>query len=193
MIKYLKNKIQSFINSQVRIEVSKYYSRILEPNITVGENSFIDETAIVKCNQGGSIAIGNNCHILHGVLILTYGGNIVIDDNCSINPYSIIYGHGGLKIGKNVRIAAQNIIIPANHNFEYLDIPIVDQGLTSIGIEIQDNIWIGAGCKILDGVTLESGSIIAAGSVVNKNVLKNQIVGGIPAKLIKNRDDKKNN
>ena len=118
---------------------------------------------------------------------MTYGGNITIGDFCSINPYTILYGHGNLSIGNNVLIAAHCVIIPANHIFSDLDSPINSQGLTTKGIIIEDDVWIGAGCRILDGVTVGKGSIIAAGAVVNKDVEPYTIVGGVPAKIIKKR------
>jgi acetyltransferase-like isoleucine patch superfamily enzyme len=84
-------------------------------------------------------------------------------------------------------MATHSIIIPANHIYENVDIPIRLQGLDKKGVIIEDNVWIGAGVKILDGVTIEKNSIIAAGAVVNKKVIMNSIVGGVPAKLIKIR------
>jgi len=136
---------------------------------------------------GGSISVGEKTELLYGVLLMTYGGNIKIGSHCSINPYTVLYGHGNLTIGNNVLIAGHTLIIPANHKFDNLDIPINKQGETKKGIVIHDNVWIGSGCRILDGVTIGEGAIIAAGAVVNKNVAPNTIVGGVPAKLLKTR------
>jgi acetyltransferase-like isoleucine patch superfamily enzyme len=119
---------------------------------------------------------------------MAYGGCITIGDNCSINPYTVLYGHGkGLVIGSNVLIAGHCLIIPANHVFARTDITINKQGTASKGIIIEDDVWIGAGCQVLDGVTIGKGAIIAAGSVVNKSVDAYTIVGGVPAGFIKNR------
>ncbi len=166
------------------------FFRIAKKNKT---KIFIDKTVkvypnvIMNTNYGGSIIIKEKSEILYGVIFMTYGGNITIGKNCSINPYTILYGHGNLIIGDNVLIAGHCIIIPSNHNFSDLKIPINLQGETKKGIIINDNVWIAAGCRILDGVTIGEGAIIAAGSVVNKNVLPYTIVAGVPAKLIKNR------
>jgi acetyltransferase-like isoleucine patch superfamily enzyme len=120
---------------------------------------------------------------------MTYGGIIEIGSNCSINPYTIIYGHGlGTKIGNNVLIAGHCMIIPANHNFSHTDVPINKQGINSKGIIIEDDVWIGSGCQILDGITIGKGAVIAAGAVVNKSVEPYNIVGGVPAKIIGKRD-----
>lgn len=157
-------------------------------NLSIGLGNRIHPTASLDNSMGGQIVIGNNNEILNGCLLMTYGGSISIGNNCSINPYTILYGHGeGLVIGNNVLIAGHCLIIPSNHVFTKRDITINKQGETSKGIVIEDDVWIAAGCQILDGVTIGKGAIVAAGSVVNKSIDPYTIVGGVPAKLIKNR------
>jgi acetyltransferase-like isoleucine patch superfamily enzyme len=81
-------------------------------------------------------------------------------------------------------------VVPAGHNFERVDIPIRKQGSLMKGIVIEDDVWIGCGCRILDGVRIGRGSVIGAGSVVNKNVPEYSVVVGVPGRVIKNRKDK---
>ncbi|MEQ1554451.1 MAG: acyltransferase [Ferruginibacter sp.] len=157
-------------------------------NIFIGSNNRIDDFVIFENPLSGTISIGNGNEFRIGSLLITNGGSIKIGNNCSINPYTIIYGHGkGVVIGDNVLIAAHCVIIPANHKFDRKDIPIKLQGENYKGIRIEDDVWIGAGCQILDGVTIGKGAIVAAGSVVNKSVESYTIVGGVPAKFIKKR------
>jgi acetyltransferase-like isoleucine patch superfamily enzyme len=157
------------------------------PNISIGVTTKIYSSAIVENRNGGSIQIGEGCEIFDGVLILSYGGDIQIGDNCSINPYAIIYGHGGLKIGNNVLIAGGVMIIPNNHNFNEKSKTIIDQGCTAKGIVIENDVWIGHGCTILDGVVVSEGTVIAAGSVVNQSTEPYSVIAGVPAKVIKYR------
>jgi acetyltransferase-like isoleucine patch superfamily enzyme len=157
-------------------------------NIHIANKVAIHKSALLDTTMGGQINIGDNTEILNGCLLMTYGGTISIGSNCSINPYSIIYGHGnGVTIGNNVLIAGQTMIIPANHNFENVQIPINQQGTSSKGIKIHNDVWIAAGCKILDGIEIGEGAIIAAGSIVNKSVDPYTIVAGVPAKFVKKR------
>jgi acetyltransferase-like isoleucine patch superfamily enzyme len=155
--------------------------------IKIGSKTIIDSTVIFNNERGGTIEIGDNCRIYENVILATYGGDIKIGNHSSINPFCVLYGHGGLTIGNELRMATHSIIIPANHIYKDIEVPIRLQGIEKKGVTIEDNVWIGAGVKILDGVVISKNSIIAAGAVVNKKVEKNSIVGGVPAKLIKNR------
>lgn len=158
----------------------------LNPKIKIGENVWIGSRVSIN-NSGGEITIGNNCSIHSYTHILACGGKISIGNNCSFNHFCMIYGHGGLVIGDNVRIATQTVIIPANHIFKDKNKLITRQGETKKGIIIEDNVWIGAGCKILDGVKIGRGVIVGAGAVVTKNLDSFCVYGGVPAKLIKRR------
>lgn len=150
-------------------------------------NIKVKRTARIKCNSGGEIQIGSNTEILDYALLLTYGGSIKIGERCSINPFCVIYGHGGVVIGNDVLIAAHTVIIPSNHNFDDTSRTIMSQGNTSKGIIIEDDVWIGSGCKILDGVTIGKGSVIGAGSVVTRSIEPFSIAVGVPARIVRKR------
>jgi acetyltransferase-like isoleucine patch superfamily enzyme len=106
---------------------------------------------------------------------------------CSVNPFSILLGIGGLKIGDFVRIAGGTVIAPGNHVIKRIDIPICDQGMDKRGITIDDDVWVGANCVITDGVHVNTGAVLSAGSVVTSDVPSRSIVAGVPAKVIKYR------
>ncbi|MFM2063634.1 MAG: hypothetical protein RLZZ507_3305 [Cyanobacteriota bacterium] len=183
------------------IKISSNCRILAHRGISIGFGSEIHSNATLACsylsfdddflsNTSGSISIGSQCSIHSGCIVATYGGNIILSDQVSLNPGTIIYGHGGVSIGKMTRIAANCTLVSANHNFEQIDVPIMNQGLSTKGIVIEDNVWIGTGCVILDGVRVGEGSIIAAGAVVTKNVAPYSIVAGVPAKLLRFRDQK---
>jgi acetyltransferase-like isoleucine patch superfamily enzyme len=154
----------------------------------LGAGSIIHPGALLSRSRGGSITIGQNCEFLKGSIVETCGGHIRIGSNVSLNYYSILYGHGGLTIGDDVRIAAHTVVIPANHGIEEAEL-IRQQPLTKHGIIIGNDVWIGAGVRILDGVKIPTGCVIAAGAVVTPsvNLEPNGIYGGVPARKISMR------
>jgi len=87
-------------------------------------------------------------------------------------------------------VAAGTLMVASSHNFDTLDQPYREQGEVSNGTKIGKNCWIGARCTILDGVELGDNVIVAAGSVVNKSWPKDLLIGGTPAKPIKQYDHK---
>ena len=156
--------------------------------IRIHSSSWVAFRSVVRVCGGGTITIGRNCEIHPFSMLLTYGGDIRIGDNCSVNPFSIIYGMGGTVIGDGVRIAAHTVIVSANHNLATDELPLYLAGVTKKGIQIDDNVWIGAGVRILDGVRIGKNTIIGAGSVVNRSLPANATAVGVPAKAIKLRD-----
>jgi acetyltransferase-like isoleucine patch superfamily enzyme len=154
--------------------------------IVIDPTSWVSARSDIRNCGGGRITVGKNCEIHPYSMILTYGGDICIGDNCSLNPFAIIYGYGGVRLGNGVRIAAHTVIIPANHVVSK-DIPFHKSGATGSGIDIGDNVWLGAGVVILDGVRIGNNSIVGAGSVVTGSVPGNTTVAGVPARSIAHR------
>ncbi len=185
-------KIRSIVKGILSLAVYMQYKSIIGKKIKIGKDCSRDRDTILSTgtldSPGlGAIAIGDGVSICKGTIIACYDGIISIGNDVSINPYCVIYGHGGLSIGNKTRIATGTVIVPANHVFEDPNIPIMNQGLTMKGIAIGQDVWIGARSVILDGVKIGDGAVVAAGSVVNREVQPFTIVGGIPAKLISKR------
>lgn len=151
--------------------------------MTKGIKGIVIRYALLK-----SIAkkVGENVSIHPNVYIFN-AENLSIGNNVSIHPMTYIEAIGGINIGNDVSIAHSVTMLSVNHNFSDLNIPIKDQGLDCKELVIKSNVWIGAKSSLLAGIIVESGSIIGTGAVVTKNVVKNAIVGGVPAKVIEIR------
>lgn len=138
------------------------------------------------CLKNCAKSCGDNVAVFSNVYLYRVD-KLIIGDNVSIHPMCYIDAGGELFIGDDVSIAHNTSILTEEHIYSDLDLPIKDQGCEFKRTVIHSNVWIGAGCRILAGGCLESGSIIAAGAVVTSKVSKNEIVGGVPARLIKER------
>ncbi len=121
----------------------------------------------IKINPCIKIELGDNVDLAWGVLITT-GGGVVIGDRTLI--------------GYRSQILSANHVIPENKG------RIFGAGHIKKKVVIENDVWIGANCIIVAGVHIGEGAVIAAGSVVTKNVPPFTIVGGVPAKKIKERN-----
>jgi acetyltransferase-like isoleucine patch superfamily enzyme len=107
---------------------------------------------------------------------LTIGRGSVINAGCRLDS------RGEIRIGNKVSISQQVIILTADH-----DVDARDFAGRNRKVVIEDLVWIGTRAILLPGVTIGKGAIIAAGAVVNKNVQPFTVVGGVPAKLLRDR------
>lgn len=179
------------------------------------ERVFLHRTAIVKCRSkirfGQNLTIDRRCYI---DALSTDG--IVFGENVSIGKYTTIECTGTLKnIGKGLVVGSRTglgthgffgcaggVVIgddtifgnfvsvhSENHIFGDLSVPIRCQGVNRRGIAIGNNCWIGAKATILDGTKIGNGCIVAAGAVVTGQFPDNCILGGVPARIIKYRND----
>lgn len=131
-----------------------------------------------KCGENVSI---------HPQVYIFNPQRLSIGDNVSVHPMCYIDAAGKINIGNDVSIAHGTTIMSSTHRYDNMDIPIKDQPVDLLHTEIKDNVWVGSKVTILAGIKVESGSILAAGAVVTKNVSENIVVGGVPAKKIKER------
>lgn len=109
-------------------------------------------------------------------------GDVRIGENTVINSGSVLYTGNGITIGDNVAIAANCTFAPVNHEYHRREVPIREQGFRASkgGILIEDDVWIGAGCVLLDGTILRRGAVIGAMSLVRSEVPEYAIRCGNP-------------
>ena len=110
-------------------------------------------------------------------------GDVTIGDHTRIGIHCTVIGP--VCIGNNVNLAQGITVTALNHNFEDTTKRIDEQGISTKPVVIGDDVWIGANAVILPGVTIGRHVVVAAGAVVTKDVPDNCVVGGVPAKVIK--------
>jgi len=153
--------------------------------IELGDGVEIEDNAVLDCSSRASLSIGDHSHIHTHAILMTYGGQISLGSYCTVNPFCILYGHGGIKIGNEVRIATHTVMVASNHVYDDPNRSIRSQGVTGRGIVVEDDVWVGAGVSVLDGVTIGRGSVVGAGAVVTTDVPPYSVVGGVPARILK--------
>lgn len=161
--------------------------------IHLGHGAYLDQGVYLHACPNG-IDIGANTLVMHGAILHVYNfrnlphAGIKIGSDSLVGEYSVIRGQGGVTLGDRVYTSPFTQIIAVNHVFDDPERPFVGQGITAMGIVIEDDVWIGSGAVITDGVHIGKGAVVAAGAVVTEDVAPHTVVGGVPARVIKSID-----
>lgn len=131
-------------------------------------------------SMGRNVVIMDHCRF-YSPKGIEIGNNVFINNLCRIS------GPGGVSIGNDVSFGPNVNIYSSTHNFSRTDLPINQQGMTTHPVSIGDDVWLGANCVILAGVSIGKGAVIGANAVVTKDVAAYAIVGGVPAVELKRR------
>lgn len=183
-----------FAQSKGMVLVGKGASIRYARYLSVGKDFILEDNAELNCMARQKIILGDRVTIGKNAIVRPvnlYGSEIgvglKIGNNSSIGPYSYIGCSGLIEIGNNVIMSPRVSIYAENHLFNDKDVLIMKQGVKREFVKIEDNCWIAANSVILSGVTIGQGSVVAAGSVVTKDVPPGSVVAGVPAKVIKSR------
>lgn len=132
---------------------------------------------------------GVDFQFLHPGLVINFPENVKLGNNLIFNRNVSITARSGVSLGNDVLLGPNVVINDSNHLFKDRDKPITTQGHTAEEIVIEDDVWIAANSVILKGVHIGKGAVVAAGSVVTKDVPPYTVVAGVPARKIKNRGE----
>jgi acetyltransferase-like isoleucine patch superfamily enzyme len=135
-----------------------------------------------------AVRIGIQCEICHGVELNPWNGHIHIGRRVFIGPGSVIYGHGGVEIGEYTLIAMHCCIMSSNHTVPSARQLIRDQPDQLLPTRIGRDVWLGAGVKVLGGVTIGDGCVVGAGAVVTSDLPAYSIAVGVPARVTGHRE-----
>ncbi|MCL2916934.1 acyltransferase [Shewanella litorisediminis] len=164
-------------------------SRLMQlETVHIGNRCFVAPEAELFAEPGRDIRMGDQCMIAAGVFI---HGPVDMGDEVAINHGSSLDGgRVGIKIGNRTRIANNVTIYAFNHGMLPGE-PIYTQKVSSKGIVIGEDVWIGAQAGIVDGVTIGNHAVVGMGAIVTRDVAPYSIVAGNPARPIGDRRDKK--
>lgn len=164
-------------------------------NLEIGKRCFLDDqVTIYIAGTGGRVTLEDDVFLYRGTIIeVVHDGHVRIGAGTHIQPYCIVNSVvGPLTIGRNVQVAARCGFFPYRHRIDDPDVPIQDQGYASKGgIVVEDDVWMGAGVLVMDGVRIGRGAVIGAGSVVTRDIPSHGIAVGSPARVVGRRGEGK--
>lgn len=176
-------KLKKFLDYLVMNQIQtrpRWYIRMLAPLYQHrGRKSVIYSSVRMDTPPYRKFSLGDYSVIESGCCINNAVGDIVIGNHTRVGIGNTIIGP--VSIGNHVNLA-QNITVTAlNHQFDNPNEMIDRQGISTVPVTIADDVWIGANAVILPGVTIGEHSVVAAGSVVTRDVPSHTMVAGVPA------------
>ena len=151
----------------------------------------VDDYAVLdaKGEENAGISLGDNVLIGRNSILSCKEGSIFIGDYCNISANCSLLSETEIRMGKYCFLAGQCYLVAGgNHSFEDVSLPIMFQpSVSKGGIKIGEDVWLGAGVIVLDGVTLDKGCVVGAGSVITQSFPEYAVAVGVPARTVKNR------
>jgi acetyltransferase-like isoleucine patch superfamily enzyme len=152
---------------------------------TIEKGTRLDGYAANKIIFGNGCKIGTYSHLTCTSHLSKYGIGLTMGNHSAVGDFTHFGASGGIEIGNDVIMGSYISFHSENHNFTDTTKLIRAQGVTSKGIKIGNNVWVGAKVTFLDGSVVGNNSVVAAGAVVTGVYPENSIIGGIPAKVLK--------
>lgn len=171
------------------IGVSTYVGLADEASFTVGDDFSVTQHSQIHLNGsvnwvwGNGVMINSYCHISSREP--GYYGNLMIGEGSEIGDNSIVDVSADIRIGNHVSIGPNCVIYTHNHVYTNKEVAAWKGGVVAKPVVIEDGAWIASGVTILPGITIGKNTVVAAGSVVTKDLQAFSVYGGVPAKFIK--------
>jgi acetyltransferase-like isoleucine patch superfamily enzyme len=157
--------------------------------IRLGDHVVIDDYCCLdaKGTDNRGIDIGARAFVGRNTILTCKNGDILIDDDANLGVNVEVSSAHRVRVGRKVLIAAYTYLVGGDHLYDRTDIPVLDQGRTARGIEIDDHAWLGAHVVVTDGCRVGRDAIVGAGAVVVGDIPDFAIATGTPAKVVRDR------
>jgi len=162
------------------------------PNkIRIGDDVVVDDLVVLDAkgenNQG--ITIGSGVFLGRGTILSCKDGDITLGDHVNIGFHSEIFSGSSVTVGAYGLFAAYTYLVGGGHEFDRAGVPVVEQARRSKGIALGENVWLGAGAKVMDGVRIGRDVVVGAGAVVIEDLADGVVAAGVPARVVRQRDE----
>lgn len=157
--------------------------------IRIADNVVIDDQCCLdaKGTDNRGISIGDGVFVGRNTILSCKNGDIEIDDHANIGFNCEIFSASRVRVGKSILMAAYTYLVGGDHLYDRVDIPVLEQGRTARGIDVDDNVWLGTHVVVTDGSRIGRDAIVGAGAVVVGEIPEFAIATGIPAKVVRDR------
>jgi acetyltransferase-like isoleucine patch superfamily enzyme len=159
--------------------------------VRLGDNVVVDDLVVLDAkgasNQG--ITVGDNVFLGRGTILSCKDGDIQLGDHVNIGFHSEIFSGSSVTVGRYGLFAAYTYLVGGGHEFDRAGVPVLEQQRSSRGIALGDNVWLGTGAKVLDGVRIGSDVVVGANAVVTQDLPDGVVAAGIPARVIRRREE----
>ena len=157
--------------------------------IRIGDNVVIDDGCCLdaKGTDREGIVIGSGVFVGRNTILSCKNGDILIDDEANIGFNCEIFSASQVRVGKRVLMAAYTYLVGGDHVHHRVDVPVLYQGRTAMGIEVDDNAWLGAHVVVADGSRIGKDAIVGAGAVVIGEIPAFYVAAGVPARILRDR------
>jgi acetyltransferase-like isoleucine patch superfamily enzyme len=158
--------------------------------VRLGDRVTIDDLVVLdaKGTSNAGITIGGGSFIGRGTILSCKNGDIVLGEHANLGFHCEVFSGSSVTIGRHALFAAQAYVVGGGHEFESADAAVIDQPRTSRGVALGDDVWLGTGAKVLDGVTIGSRVVVGANAVVAANLPDGAVAAGVPARVLRQRE-----
>ena len=157
--------------------------------IAIGDNVVIDDNCCLdaKGTTNRGIVVGDGVFLGRNTILSCKNGDITLGEDANIGFNVEIFSAADVRIGARTLVAAYTYLVGGDHLFSRVDVPVLQQGRTARGIEVGDNVWLGAHVVVTDGSRIGRDAVIGAGAVVIGEVPEFHVAAGVPARVVRDR------
>jgi len=157
--------------------------------IRLGDDVVVDDLVLLdaKGDSNRGIDIGSGVFLGRGTILSCKNGDITLGDHSNLGFHCEIFSGSSVRVGRYGLFAAYAYLVGGGHEWECPDVPVIEQQRSSKGITLGENVWLGTGAKVLDGVSIGNRVVVGANAVVNESLPDGVVAAGIPAKVLRSR------
>jgi acetyltransferase-like isoleucine patch superfamily enzyme len=159
--------------------------------IHIGDGVVVDDLVLLdaKGTSNRGIELGAGVFLGRGTILSCKDGDIVLGERVNLGFHCEIFSGSQVTVGAHGLFAAYAYLVGGGHEFERVDVPVVAQARVSRGIVLGENVWLGTGAKVLDGVHIGRDVVVGANAVVSSDLPDGVVAAGVPARVLRARED----